>query len=141
MYLDANKGMLGGAKVTFIVEDDQGKPDVDVTKAKKLILSGQGQHAGRRRARVYRLMRWRRSRPAEKMLYMGTDCHRRRSRASGRLREISLSWCSPAGCRRSRTHPLGQWACEQGYKRISVIIADYAFGHETAGGFLKAFED
>ena len=30
--------MLGGAKVTFIVEDDQGKPDVDVAKAKKLIL-------------------------------------------------------------------------------------------------------
>ena len=34
MYLDEHNGMLGGAKVTFIVEDDQGKPDVDVTKAK-----------------------------------------------------------------------------------------------------------
>ena len=38
MYLDEHNGMLGGAKVNFIVEDDQGKPDVDVTKAKKLIL-------------------------------------------------------------------------------------------------------
>jgi branched-chain amino acid transport system substrate-binding protein len=38
MYLDERNGMLGGAKVTFIVEDDQGKPDVDVAKAKKLIL-------------------------------------------------------------------------------------------------------
>lgn len=38
MYLDEHDGKLGGAKVTFIVEDDQGKPDVDVTKAKKLIL-------------------------------------------------------------------------------------------------------
>ena len=38
MYLDEHNGELGGAKVKFIVEDDQGKPDVDVTKAKKLIL-------------------------------------------------------------------------------------------------------
>ena len=39
MYLDEHKGELGGAKVTLIVEDDQGKPDTGVTKANKLILS------------------------------------------------------------------------------------------------------
>src|ERR1043166_10080638 len=39
MYLDEHDGMLGGAKVTMIVEDDQGKPDTGVTKANKLILS------------------------------------------------------------------------------------------------------
>ena len=38
MYLDEHKGELGGAKVKFIVEDEQGKPDTAVTKAKKLIL-------------------------------------------------------------------------------------------------------
>ena len=38
MYLDEHDGKLGGAKVTFIIEDDQGKPDVDIAKAKKLIL-------------------------------------------------------------------------------------------------------
>ncbi len=38
MYLDEHKGMLGGDKVTLIVEDTQGKPDTAVTKAKKLIL-------------------------------------------------------------------------------------------------------
>ena len=38
-------------------------------------------------------------------------------------------------------HPLGQWACEQGYKKIVAIGADYAFGHESVGGFQKAFED
>src|ERR1035441_5317646 len=30
--------LCGGADVTFIVEDDQGKPDASVTKAKKLVL-------------------------------------------------------------------------------------------------------
>ena len=39
MYLDEHNGMLGGAKVNLIVEDDQGRPDTGVTKANKLILS------------------------------------------------------------------------------------------------------
>ncbi|MGA8397248.1 MAG: ABC transporter substrate-binding protein, partial [Pseudolabrys sp.] len=38
MYLDEHGGKLGGMDVKFIVEDDQGKPDAGVTKAKKLIL-------------------------------------------------------------------------------------------------------
>src|SRR5512144_3320696 len=38
MYLEEHNGMLGGAKVTFIVEDDKGTVDGDVAMAKKLIL-------------------------------------------------------------------------------------------------------
>src|SRR5262249_5830246 len=33
------------------------------------------------------------------------------------------------------------WACEQGYKKIAAIAADYAFGYEVVGGFQKSFED
>ena len=43
MYLDEVKGDFAGAKVKFIVEDDQAKPDLGVTKAKKLILSDKAQ--------------------------------------------------------------------------------------------------
>ena len=38
MYLDEHGGKLGGMEVKFIVEDNQGKPDAAVTKAKKLAL-------------------------------------------------------------------------------------------------------
>src|SRR5579871_6538214 len=38
LYLDQHKDVLGGAQVKFIVEDEQGRPDTAVTKAKKLIL-------------------------------------------------------------------------------------------------------
>ena len=38
------------------------------------------------------------------------------------------------------SHPFGQWACEQGYKKIAAIGADYAFGYEVVGGFQRAFE-
>jgi branched-chain amino acid transport system substrate-binding protein len=37
--------------------------------------------------------------------------------------------------------PFGQWACDQGYKKVITIAADYAFGYETVGGFQKVFED
>jgi branched-chain amino acid transport system substrate-binding protein len=36
---------------------------------------------------------------------------------------------------------VGQWACEQGYKRIAVVAADYALSYECVGGFQKSFED
>src|SRR5437660_3367188 len=38
LYLDEVKNDFGGAQVKFIVEDEQGKPDTAVTKARKLIL-------------------------------------------------------------------------------------------------------
>src|SRR5215475_14120897 len=38
LYLDEVKSDFGGAPVKFIVEDEQGKPDTAVTKAKKLVL-------------------------------------------------------------------------------------------------------
>jgi len=41
LYLDEHGNKLGGMDVKFIVEDDQAKPDLGVTKAKKLILSDQ----------------------------------------------------------------------------------------------------
>src|ERR1041384_3076868 len=30
------------------------------------------------------------------------------------------------------SHPFGQWACDQGYKKIVAIGADYAFGYERS---------
>ena len=38
-------------------------------------------------------------------------------------------------------HALGAWACDQGYKKVVTVGADYAFGYESVGGFQKAFED
>ena len=55
LYLDEHNGMLGGAKVKFIVEDGQGKPDEAVTKAKKLVLQDHVRHVHRRRAGLDRL--------------------------------------------------------------------------------------
>ena len=35
--------------------------------------------------------------------------------------------------------PFGEWAYEQGFRKVETICADYAFGQEVCGGFLRTF--
>ncbi len=138
LYLDQHNGMLGGAKVNLIVEDTAGKPDEAVTKAKKLVLQdhvdmfigGVLASAGYALAPVS---------TEEKTVYISSIA------AADDLTQRQLSkypyfirttWTSSLP-----NHPLGQWACDQGYKKAVIIATDYAFGYESAGGFQKAFED
>src|SRR5689334_21367487 len=138
LYLDQHGNKLGGMDVKFIVEDEQGKPDTAVTKAKKLILQdkvhmyigGLLASSGYAMAPVS---------TAEKTLYISSvpaadDLTQRQLDKYPYF--IRTGWSSS-----QPSHPLGQWACDQGYKKIVSIAADYAFGYEVAGGFQKAFED
>ena len=138
MYLDEHGGKLGGMDVKFIVEDDQGKPDAGVTKAKKLILQDHVQMfiGGLLASSGYALA------PVStelKTLYISSvasadDLTQRQLDKYPYF--MRTSWTS------SLPHQaLGQWACDQGYKTGVVIAADYAFGYETVGGFQKVFED
>jgi branched-chain amino acid transport system substrate-binding protein len=39
-------------------------------------------------------------------------------------------------------HPVGDYAAKVlGYKRVAIIADDFAYGHETAAGFQRVFED
>jgi branched-chain amino acid transport system substrate-binding protein len=136
-YLDEAKNDFGGAKVQFIVEDEQGKPDTAVTKAKKLILQdkihilvgGLLATTGYALAPVS---------TADKTVYVvpiaAADDLTQRDLAKYPYM-VRTGWSSS-----QPSHPFGQWACEQGYKRVVTIGADYAFGHEVVGGFQRAFE-
>ena len=138
MYLDEVKNDFAGAQVKFIVEDEQGKPDTAVTKAKKLILQdkvhlfvgGLLASSGYALAPVS---------TAEKVVYIpsipAADDLTQRDLAKYPYM-VRTGWTSS-----QPSHPFGQWACEQGYRRIVAIAADYAFGYESTGGFQKAFED
>jgi branched-chain amino acid transport system substrate-binding protein len=138
MYLDQHGGKLGGATVKFIVEDDQGKPDVAVTKAKKLVLSDKVQIfvGGLLASTGYALA------PVsneEKTLYISSipaadDLTQRQAGKYPLFFRTGFSSSQP-------THPMGQYACDLGYKKVVTIAADYAFGYESVGGFQKAFED
>src|SRR6266851_918929 len=137
LYLDDVNSDFGGAKVKFIVEDEQAKPDTAVTRAKKLILQdhvhmlvgGLLASSGYALAPVS---------TADKTVYIAPVS------AADDLTQrdlpkypyfIRTGWSSS-----QPSHPFGEWACEQGYKKIVAIGADYAFGYEVVGGFQKAFE-
>jgi branched-chain amino acid transport system substrate-binding protein len=138
MYLEQANGMLGGTKVKLIVEDSQAKPDTAVTKAKKLILEDHVQMfvGGVLASEGYALAP---VSTAEKTVYISPvaaadDLTQRQLGSYPYF--IRTGWSSS-----QPNHPYGQWACDQGYKKIVAIAADYAFGYEQVGGFQKAFED
>jgi len=138
LYLAEHNNKLGGMDVKFIVEDDQGKPDTGVTKAKKLVLQDKVQMfiGGLLASTGYALAP---VSTAEKTLYISSVSsaddltQRQLSKYPYFLR---TSWTSSLP-----HHPLGQWACDNGFKKVITIGADYAFGYEVVGGFQKAFED
>jgi branched-chain amino acid transport system substrate-binding protein len=138
LYLDQHGGKLGGADVKFIVEDDQGKPDTGVTKAKKLILQDKVNMfiGGLLASTGYALAP---VSTAEKTLYISSissadDLTQRQLDKYPYFARTSWTSSQPE-------QPLGQWACDQGYKKVVTIAADYAFGYESVGGFQKVFED
>jgi branched-chain amino acid transport system substrate-binding protein len=138
MYLDEVNSNFVGAKVNLIIEDSQGKPDTAVTKAKKLILEDHVQLlvGGVLAPEGYALAP---VSTAEKTVYIASvpaadDLTQRQ--LGNYPYFIRTSWTSS-----QPHHPLGQWACDQGYKKIITVGADYAFGYEAVGGFQKAFED
>ncbi|MBM3528359.1 MAG: ABC transporter substrate-binding protein [Alphaproteobacteria bacterium] len=137
MYLEERKNKLGGADIKFIVEDEQGKPDTAVTKAKKLILQDKVHMivGGLLASTGYALAPVSTS---EKVLYVNpiaaADDLTQRDFAKYPF-HVRTGWTSS-----QPSHPFGQWACEQGYKRIVAVGADYAFGYEVVGGFQRAFE-
>jgi branched-chain amino acid transport system substrate-binding protein len=138
MYVDESKGGFGGATVKFIVEDTVGKPDTAVTKARKLILQDKVHMlvGGLLASTGYALAPVSSS---ERTVYISSVA------AADDLTQRDLSkypYLVRTGWTSSQpSHPFGQWACEQGYKKIVAIGADYAFGYEVVGGFQKAFED
>jgi branched-chain amino acid transport system substrate-binding protein len=138
MYLDQVNSNFAGAKVNLIIEDSQGKPDTAVTKARKLILEDHVQMivGGVLAPEGYALAP---VSTAEKTVYIASvpaadDLTQRQ--LGNYPYFIRTSWTSS-----QPHHPLGQWACDQGYKKIITVGADYAFGYEAVGGFQKAFED
>jgi len=138
MYTEEAKNDFAGASIKFILEDDQAKPPTSVLKAEKLIrqdkvhmlIGGVLASTGYALAPVS---------TREKVVYLPSvpaadDLTQRESAKYPYI--VRTGWTSS-----QPSHPFGEWACEQGYKKIVTVAADYAFGHEVVGGFQKAFED
>ncbi len=136
MYLAQNNNKMGPLTVKFILEDSTGKPAVNVRKAQKLVqrdkvhmfIGGLLASTGYALAPVADRF---------KVPYISPVP------AADDLTQRKLyNYFLRTGFTSSQnSHPLGDWAYDQGYRRIVTIGADYAFGYETVGGFQRAFED
>lgn len=137
MYLEEVGGKFGGAKVTMIYEDDQAVVATGVTKAEKLInqdkvnlfMGGVLAPTGYALAPVST----RYDIPYVMPVAAADDLTQRRKAEFPYL--VRTGWTGS-----QTTHVLGKWACDQGYKKVAVVAADYAFGYESVGGFQTVFE-
>ena len=99
---------------------------------------GQGAHVHRRPARFHRLRAGSGEHRRKDALHLLGLLGRRPDAArAGQISVFHSHHLDPS----LPNHPLGQWACDKGYKKVVTIAADYAFGYEQHGGFQKAFED
>ncbi len=137
MWLEENGNQIAGRKVEVIVEDTQGKPDVALTKLRKLVESDKVQVlAGGLFAHVGYALAPKVDEYQVPMLYpvMAADDLTQRKPSKWVVRN---GWTSS-----QPSHPFGEWVYKTlGYKRVAVIAQDYAFGYEVVGGFQKTYEE
>jgi branched-chain amino acid transport system substrate-binding protein len=137
MYLNEMGQQIAGRKVEVIVEDTQGKPEVALTKLRKLVESDNVQVlVGETFAHIGYALAPRVDEYKVPMLYpvIAADDLTQRKPAKWVVR---TGWTSS-----QPSHPFGEWVYTTlGYKKIVTIAIDYAFGWEVVGGFQKSFEE
>ena len=137
MYLDETGATMSGRKVELIVEDSQGRPDVALSKLRKVVehdqvhlvagvLFGHLGYALAPKIEEYRV-------PGLITVAASDDLTQR----------LKYRWVVRTGWTSSQpSHPFGEYAAKTlRYKRVAVVASDYAFAWEVVGGFQKTFEE
>jgi branched-chain amino acid transport system substrate-binding protein len=137
LYWEQHGNRAGGREVTTIHEDDAGNPDTGLTKARKLVERDQAAMVvGPLLANVgYVVADYvsKQGRPSIMAVAAADDLTQRRANPLVlRLGAFTSSQSNFAA---------GKWAAEQGYKTAVTYCPDYAFGHESCGGFVDTFTE
>ena len=136
LYLDEIGAQMAGRKVELIVEDSQARPDVALSKVRKLVehdrvhlvagvLFGHLGYALAPKIEEYRV-------PGLITTAASDDLTQR----------LKYRWVIRTGWASSQpSHPFGEYAARTlGHRKVAVIASDYAFAWEVVGGFQKSFE-
>jgi branched-chain amino acid transport system substrate-binding protein len=137
LYLSEIDYMIAGRKVELIEEDEGATPANAVTKARKLI-----QHdkvhlmAGLvMAAAAYAVAPVAQEAEVPLVISVAASDDLTQRKASKYLARVSLTGGEHG-------HVAGDYAYRKlGWRKVSVIAFDYGWGHETAGGFQRVFED
>jgi branched-chain amino acid transport system substrate-binding protein len=137
MYLSQHGGKLGGLPVKVYYEDSETKPELDVTKTKKLIdqdkvdLLASAMLAFEGLAVVDTIAK-------DQIALVGLT-----GVTADEYRKIKSPYLSAAAKHTpsQETFPLGTYAAKTlHFKRAAMVCQDYTWGWETCGGFHYAFD-
>jgi branched-chain amino acid transport system substrate-binding protein len=137
MYFDEVGNKAAGHDLTLIVEDTQGKPDVAVTKARKLferdevqVLTGVVSSGEALAVNDY-------SRENKVPLVLSGDAGADELTMPGPLANPYLVRVTQNG--RSVSSPAADWAYKKGWRKVATIGSDYAGGVDVNFSFAQSF--
>src|SRR6201998_53070 len=136
-YLDGVKSVVAGRKVELLIEDDASNPDTALQKARRLVEQDNchmliGNLLANTGLAVANYVKG--TATPYFIPIIAADDLTQRQRIKNVIRVAGYSASE-------FTHPLGDWALKQGYKRIASISQDYTFGHEQCGGLAQVFTE
>ncbi len=137
LYLTEIGGQVGGRKIELIVEDTAGKPDIGVTKARKLVendkvhvLTGIVSTGVALAVSSY-------IREHKVPLVLSADAGATHLTMPGKLLNPFIVRASHNA--RGPGAAAADWGYKQGWRRVSVVASDYAGGLEVIGSFARVF--
>jgi branched-chain amino acid transport system substrate-binding protein len=137
LYLDEVSANAGGRKVELVVEDTAGKPDVGLTKARKLVendkvhvLTGIVSTGVALAVSGY-------AREKKIPLVLSADAGANYITMPGKLLNPYIVRSSQSG--RGPGAAAADWAYKQGWRRVALVASDYAGGLEVMGSFARVF--
>jgi len=134
LYVDEIAAKAGGARLELVFEDSQAKPDVGLTKARKLVESDKVAFLGGvvSSSVAYAL----RDYVVEKNIPYVVSV----SSADGLTQQLAapnIFRTNSSGSQAS--HPFGKWLYDKGYRRLVLVATGYAAGFEQTGGIARTF--
>jgi branched-chain amino acid transport system substrate-binding protein len=137
LFLKERNNMIAGRKVELIIADTGGNPAGAKTKTQELV----------ERDKVHVIIG-----PLAAFEALAIDDYIRATQTptvscSAAAEDLTQRKLNPwfvrsAASSAQPNHALGEYAAKDlGYKRVAIIADDFAYGHETAAGFQRVFED
>lgn len=138
LYWELNGNEVAGRTIETIHEDNAGDPTTTLTKARKLVeQDGAAVIVGTLLANTALALAEYLD-PLDDVIGLNpagsADDLSQRGIVDNYVRAGGWQSSSPA-------HVAGNWAYDEGYRKIITLCQDYAFGHENCGGFTNTFTD
>ena len=137
IYLDSINNEVAGRKIELVVEDEQGKPDVGLNKARKLVENDHVQMLTGFVSSAVALAVNEYARDKKVPMIINGDAGANELTIPGPLANPTLVRFSQNG--RTPAAVAADFAWKKGWKKVSVMASDYAGGFDTISGFAQAF--